>query len=96
MQALNTEDLFVAPRLLTKPFVLVDTVCFAAQVAGSIMSVSEQSSEAQTGWLAIVVGLVLQIVAFVLFATWTAVFHWRIASASAGGIDVGLAEGTAH
>ncbi|KAH7029610.1 RTA1 like protein-domain-containing protein [Microdochium trichocladiopsis] len=63
-------------------FILVDTVCFVIQVAGAIMSGSEQADEAQRGRMLIIVGLVLQIVAFGLFAAWTAVFHRRMASAT--------------
>ncbi|KXJ87130.1 RTA1 like protein-domain-containing protein [Microdochium bolleyi] len=84
-RALNSEDRVSAPRLLTKLFVLIDTVCFATQVAGAIMSSSEQADEAQRGRTIIIVGLVLQIIAFALFAAWTAVFHRRMASAIVNG-----------
>ncbi|KAF4971616.1 hypothetical protein FSARC_1615 [Fusarium sarcochroum] len=81
-RALDGEHLTVAPRLLTKLFVLIDTICFATQVAGSIMSGSEDINEAKNGQTIILAGLALQIVAFGFFAFCTACFQKRVLSAS--------------
>ena len=77
-RVLNSEQLLVNPRTLTKLFVLVDITCFATQVAGSIMSGSEDANEASQGKTTILAGLILQVVAFASFATWTSVFQVRM------------------
>jgi hypothetical protein len=81
-RALDGEHLAISPRLLTKLFVLVDTVCFVTQVAGSIMSGSEDADEASRGKTIILAGLALQIVAFGVFVICTACFQKRVVSAS--------------
>lgn len=81
-RALEHEDSIIHPRLATKLFVLVDIVCFGTQVAGSIMSGSEDANEASTGRTTIVAGLLLQIAAFCLFVAWAANFHVRLQSSS--------------
>jgi hypothetical protein len=80
----------MSPRLLTKMFVVVDIACFGTQVAGGIMSGSDDMNEASQGKTLITVGLVLQIIAFAFFVTWTAIFHKRMASASFNGLLHGV------
>lgn len=80
-RALEAEHLAIRPRLLTKLFVIVDTVCFATQVAGSIMSGSEVADEASRGKTIILAGLALQIVAFGFFVVCAACFQNRMRSA---------------
>jgi hypothetical protein len=79
MRALGGEEYsMISTRWLTKLFVLVDLGCFITQVAGSIMSGSEDSNEASQGQTTIVVGLIVQILAFIFFATCVLVFHLRM------------------
>jgi len=80
--ALESQHFLPSPRLLGKLFIIVDIICFVTQVAGAIMSGSEEPQEAKNGKLAIIVGLALQMVAFGFFAAWTATFHRRMLSAS--------------
>lgn len=77
-RVLDSENLVINPRLLTKLFVLIDITCFATQVAGAIVSGSEDANEASQGKTIIIVGLVLQVIAFGFFAAWTAVFQMRM------------------
>ncbi|KAI5456944.1 RTA1 like protein-domain-containing protein [Mariannaea sp. PMI_226] len=81
-RALEAEHLTIKPRIMTKLFVIIDTVCFATQVAGSIMSGSEDANQANNGKTIIFAGLALQIVAFGLFAICNAWFQKRVVSAS--------------
>ncbi|KAL1870820.1 hypothetical protein VTK73DRAFT_2412 [Phialemonium thermophilum] len=76
-RAINCEDQVASPRLLTKIFVVVDLTCFATQVAGAILSGSDDVGQARQGRTVILVGLVIQIIAFGFFALWTGVFHTR-------------------
>ncbi|KAL2208134.1 RTA1-domain-containing protein [Sarocladium strictum] len=80
--ALESQHFLIAPRLLGKLFIIVDIICFATQVAGAIMSGSEDLQEAKNGKLAIIAGLALQMVAFAFFAAWTATLHRRMMCAS--------------
>ncbi|KAL1639588.1 hypothetical protein SLS58_007788 [Diplodia intermedia] len=79
-RVLGSEDLIPSPRLLTKLFVLIDITCFATQVAGAIMSGSEDATQASQGKTTIMIGLILQVVAFSFFAVWTASFQKRMVS----------------
>ncbi|GFP58977.1 protein RTA1 [Trichoderma asperellum] len=81
-RVLEAEHLTIRPRVLTKLFVLVDTVCFVTQFAGSIISGSENADEASHGRIIILAGLSLQIAAFGFFAVWTSCFQRRLVSAS--------------
>lgn len=72
----------IMPRLVTKLFVIVDLVCFVTQVAGAIMSGSEDVDEASRGKTIIITGLILQMIAFGFFIAWTAHFHVHMKSAS--------------
>ena len=79
-QALHAEKLTIWPRISTKLFVIVDLACFITQVAGAIMSGSEEPDEAQRGQTIILTGLVIQILAFGCFIIYVAVFHGRMKS----------------
>ncbi|KFA48103.1 hypothetical protein S40293_08352 [Stachybotrys chartarum IBT 40293] len=81
-RVLESEHMVLSPRMLTKMFVVVDVACLITQVAGAIMSGSDDPNEASQGNTLITVGLVLQIIAFVFFVTWAAIFHKRLKSAS--------------
>lgn len=81
-RVLEAEHLTVGRRWTTKIFIVVDVACFATQVAGSIMSGSENANEAINGRATILAGLVLQIIAFGLFAVCAVTFHARMFSAS--------------
>lgn len=82
-RALGAEKLAFAAGWTSKLFVIVDVACLATQVAGSIMSGSEEADEAKRGQTIITVGLVLQIVAFGLFVVYVAAFQVRMRSGSA-------------
>lgn len=81
-RVLESEHLTISPRILTKLFVIVDTICFGTQFGGSIISGSDNADEASHGKIIILAGLGLQIAAFGFFAVWTSCFQRRLASAS--------------
>lgn len=62
--------------------IIVDVICFSTQVAGPIMSVSEDVDEANNGKSIILAELALLIVAFGIFAICTAYFQICLKSAS--------------
>lgn len=79
-RALRVEDLLVGRRWATKIFIVVDIICLGTQIAGSILSGSEDMNEARNGRATILAGLVLQIVAFGLFVMCVMTFQMRIRS----------------
>lgn len=81
-RTIDSEDKVVSPRVLTKLFVIVDITCFVTQVAGAIMSGSDNQNQAQQGKTVILVGLIIQILAFAFFLAWTAKFHSRAKNSS--------------
>jgi hypothetical protein len=82
-RVLEAEHLTVGRRWITKIFILVDIGCLVTQAAGSIMSGSEDATVASNGRTTILAGLILQIVAFVLFVVCAVKFHASMYSASA-------------
>lgn len=79
VRALRIDDLsLINMRWLTKIFVMVDLGCFITQVAGSIMSGSEDVNTASHGRTTILVGLIMQIIAFGTFAACVLVVQVRI------------------
>ncbi|KAF3020080.1 hypothetical protein E8E14_002459 [Neopestalotiopsis sp. 37M] len=80
LRGLRAEECFVLhPQWQTKLFVLIDTVCFATQFAGAIMSGSEDTNEASQGMTIILTGLIIQVGAFGLFIITLLVSHRRLA-----------------
>ncbi|KAK9459485.1 RTA1 like protein-domain-containing protein [Lipomyces oligophaga] len=78
-RALKSQQLLlIGARWLTKLFVLVDLVCFVTQVAGAIMSGSDDSSVASRGKTILLAGLVLQCISFGFFIACAATLHGRI------------------
>lgn len=77
-RALDCEALLILRRWASKLFVVVDIACFVTQVAGSIMSGSEDLDEASRGKTIILVGLILQLIAFGLFLVYAASLHVKI------------------
>lgn len=79
MRALRREEYsLIGTRWLSKLFVLVDLACFVTQVAGVIMSGSEDLNTASQGRTIILTGLILQIVAFVFFSVCVLAFQVRM------------------
>lgn len=79
LRALRAEDCSIfSPRWQTKLFVLIDTVCFATQFAGAIMSGSEDANEASQGLTTILTGLIVQVAAFALFIVSLLISHARL------------------
>jgi hypothetical protein len=80
-RALKAEEIsLIGLRWITKLFVLVDIACFATQTAGAIMSGSEEPDEAKRGQNIIIIGLILQIIAFALFIVCTLTLQLRLRS----------------
>lgn len=82
-RVLEAEHLTFGGPWITKIFILVDVGCLVTQAAGSIMSGSEDATEASNGRTTILAGLILQIVAFVLFAVCAVKFNASMYSTSA-------------
>lgn len=79
LRALQAKDCSIfSPRWQTKLFVLIDTVCFATQFAGAIMSGSEDANEASQGLTTILTGLIVQVAAFTLFIVSLLISHARL------------------
>lgn len=76
-RTIDSEDKVISPRVLTKLFVIIDITCFVTQVAGAIMSGSEHADQANQGKTIVLAGLIVQILAFALFLSWMAKFHFR-------------------
>ena len=80
----------IAPRWLTKMFVLGDLVCFVSQIAGSILRASTDLDTNRRGSDIVLAGLAIQVVIFCFFLilTWNfqirfsrqeghVEFHWK-------------------
>ena len=80
-QSVDGLNLLLIPRAASKLFVLIDLACFITQVAGAIMSGSDDTSQAKTGKRVILAGLILQLVAFGIYITYVAIFHGRMQAA---------------
>ena len=67
----------MSPRWSSKLFVLVDTICFATQFAGAILSGDTNKQTADNGSHIVLGGLFLQVCMFCLFIIFTTIFHRR-------------------
>jgi hypothetical protein len=67
----------IAPRWLTKLFVLGDIVCFVSQILGSIMRASDDLETNQRGSHIVLAGLIVQVGIFCFFVLLTANFQAR-------------------
>lgn len=67
----------MSPRWSSKLFVLVDTICFATQFAGAILSGDTNQQTAHNGSHIVLGGLFLQVFMFCLFIFFTTTFHRR-------------------
>ncbi|KAK7409237.1 hypothetical protein QQX98_008613 [Neonectria punicea] len=78
-RALKAEELsLISTRWMTKLFVLVDVICLVTQMAGAIMSGSEDLNEASQGKTIILAGLALQVGAFSFFIICTLTMQTRM------------------
>ncbi|KAJ7622039.1 RTA1 like protein-domain-containing protein [Roridomyces roridus] len=77
-ERITSRALLVRPSLIVKIFIISDVLTFLIQASGGSLSTSHNINTSNLGTNVTIVGLVLQLVSFVFFATLTFVFGWRV------------------
>ncbi|CZT21713.1 related to RTM1 protein [Ramularia collo-cygni] len=84
IQILDADELSpIRPKLMSKLFVIFDVLCFLVQISGIGMGVTTSLNIQRIGGKVVIIGLVLQILVFVVFI-WMAVLFLQRCKAQSG------------